>query len=152
MLIGTCHCRATGWELEGDPGTITVCNCTLCRRWGVLWAYDFENERIRLSGESAVYTRAERTDPHLEFRFCPTCACVLAWRERRPGADGRRRTAVNVRLAPPEAVADLRIDYFDGLDTFEDLPVDGRCVRHFWFRADDPEAGRAAPDAPPEGP
>ena len=46
---------------------------------------------------------------------------------------GRRRMAVNVRLAPPEAVADLPIDRFDGLDSFEDLPGDGRCVRDMWF-------------------
>ena len=41
--------------------------------------------------------------------------------------------AVNIRLAPPEAVADLRIDHFDGLDSFDDLPGDGRCVRDVWF-------------------
>jgi hypothetical protein len=40
--------------------------------------------------------------------------------------------AVNVRLAPPDAVRDLPIDLFDGLDTFEDLPSDGRCVRDLW--------------------
>lgn len=41
--------------------------------------------------------------------------------------------AVNLRLAPPEAVADLPIDHFNGLRTFEDLPRDGRCVRDLWF-------------------
>ena len=40
--------------------------------------------------------------------------------------------AVNLRLAPPEAVAALPIDHFDGLDTFDDLPADGRCVRDLW--------------------
>ncbi len=32
--------------------------------------------------------------------------------------------AVNLRLALPEAVADLPIDHFDGLDTFDDRPSD----------------------------
>jgi hypothetical protein len=36
--------------------------------------------------------------------------------------EGRRRMAVNLRQAPPEAVAHLPIDHFDGLDSFEDLP------------------------------
>ena len=40
---------------------------------------------------------------------------------------------MNVRLAEPEAVADLLIDHFDGLTTFEDLPRDGRCVKDLWF-------------------
>jgi hypothetical protein len=31
MLNGTCHCGALSWNLEGDPGSITACNCTLCR-------------------------------------------------------------------------------------------------------------------------
>jgi hypothetical protein len=41
--------------------------------------------------------------------------------------------AVNMRLAPPDLVHDLPIDHFDGLDTFEDLPSNGRCVRDLWF-------------------
>jgi hypothetical protein len=41
--------------------------------------------------------------------------------------------AVNVRLAPPDSVQDLAIDHFDGLDSFEDLPSTGRCVRDLWF-------------------
>ncbi len=133
MLKGTCHCGESGWTLEGDPGGITACNCTLCRRYGTLWAYDYENERIRLAGPAASYTRFDRKSPVLEILFCPRCACVLAWRGLAPEADGRRRMAVNVRLAPPEAVAGLPIDHFDGLATFEDLPRDGRCVRDMWF-------------------
>src|SRR4051812_23571470 len=124
MLRGTCHCGAAGWTLEGDPGPVTACNCTLCRRYGALWAYDYENERIRLFGPRSVYTRAGKPNPALEIHFCPACAGVVCWRGLRLDEDGRRRMAVNVRLAPPEAVADLPIDHFDGLDAFEDLPSD----------------------------
>ena len=82
MLIGSCHCGASQWTLEGDPGPATACNCTLCRRYGALWAYDYEGERIRISGPSAAYTRAGKADPVLEIRFCPACGCVLCWRGR----------------------------------------------------------------------
>ena len=133
MLTGTCHCGAMHWTLEGDPGGITACNCTLCRRYGTLWAYDYENERIRLHGKGSVYTRAGKADPALEIQFCATCGCVMAWRGLRVDDAGRRRIAVNVRMADPEAVAALPIDHFDGLDTFDDLPRDGRCVRDMWF-------------------
>ena len=126
MLNGTCHCGALSWSLEGDPGSITACN-------GTLWAYDYEGERIRISGPSCVYMRRGAGFPDLEIHFCPTCGCVLCWRGLRLQEDGRRRIAVNVRLAPPEAVADLKIDHFDGLNTFTDLPGDGRCVRDLWF-------------------
>lgn len=132
MLEGSCHCGAATWTLQGDPGSISACNCTLCRRYGALWAYDYENERIRVSGPTAAYAR-RRDDPALEILFCPTCASVLAWRGLRLDEAKRRRMAVNVRLAPPDEVADLAIDRFDGLDSFEDLPSEGRCVRDLWF-------------------
>lgn len=132
MLTGTCHCGGAAWTLVGDPGGITACNCTLCRRYGALWAYDYEDERITLTGATSTFRRVGKADPALEIVFCPTCAGVLAWRGLRPEPDGRRRMAVNVRLAQPEAVADLPIDTFDGLDTFEDLPPDGRRVRDLW--------------------
>jgi hypothetical protein len=85
-----------------------------------------------LFGPVSSYTRAGKADPALEILFCPNCACVLAWRGLRLEEDGRRRIAVNVRLVPPELVAHLLIDHFDGLDTFEDLPSSGRCVRDIW--------------------
>ena len=133
MLTGSCHCGAAHWTLEGDPGPVTACNCTLCRRYGALWAYDYENGRIRIAGPTTRYTRPGKQDPSLEIHFCPACGCVLSWRGLRIEPDGRRRMAVNVRLAAPDTVADLPIDHFDGLSTFEDLPSDGRCVRDLWF-------------------
>ena len=133
MLTGTCHCGAAHWTLEGDPGSVTACNCTLCRRYGALWGYDYVDERVRISGPLSAYSRAGKTDPMLEILFCPTCACVLAWRSLHPEPGGRLRIAVNVRLAEPDAVAGLLIDHFDGLDAFEDLPGDSRCVRDMWF-------------------
>jgi len=132
MLTGSCHCGGSHWTLKGDPGSITACNCTLCRRYGTLWAYDYEGERITVQGPTSSYSRADEEDPSLEILFCPACACVLAWRGLRPRPDGRRRMAVNLRLAPPDEVADLPIRQFDGLDTFKDLPSTGRCVRDFW--------------------
>jgi hypothetical protein len=129
MIEGSCLCGAVRWSFDGDPGSATACNCTACRRYGVLWVYDFENERIRVAGPTKAYVRGRA----LEFHFCPECGCVTHWRGLRPEEDGRRRIAVNVRLAEPDAVAHLLIDHFDGLDSFEDLPRDGRCVRDYWF-------------------
>jgi hypothetical protein len=133
MLTGACHCGACHWTFDGDPGPATACNCTLCRRYGALWVYDYEGERISVLGATASYSRTDKPDPSLEILFCPTCAGVLCWRGLRLDPEGRRRIAVNVRLAEPDAVADLPIERFDGLETFNDLPSDGRCVRDLWF-------------------
>jgi hypothetical protein len=47
MIKGSCHCGALSWSFDGMPESVTACNCTLCRRYGALWIYDFEGERIR---------------------------------------------------------------------------------------------------------
>jgi hypothetical protein len=41
MVEGSCHCGAVRWSFDGTPESATACNCTVCRRYGVLWAYDF---------------------------------------------------------------------------------------------------------------
>lgn len=83
-------------------------------------------------GTTRTYRRIGKDDPALEIVFCGICASVLAWRGLRLEADGRRRMAVNVRLADLETVAHLPIDHFDGLDSFEDFPSTGKVVRDLW--------------------
>ncbi len=129
MIHGSCRCGAVKWQFEGTPDGATACNCTTCRRYGTLWAYDYEGEGITTSGETRVYKPGDS----LGFHFCPTCGCVAYWRGLEPDAEGRRRIAVNLRLAEPDTVAAIPIDHFDGLETWDDLPSDGKCVRDMWF-------------------
>ncbi len=129
MLRGTCHCGAVAWEFRGTPESATACNCTVCRRYGALWAYDYENEGISFTGPTSSYVRGKA----IEFHFCPRCGCVALWRARQTDEQGRRRIAVNLRLTEPGPIASLPIDHFDGLDAFDDLPRDGRCIRDLWF-------------------
>lgn len=131
MIEGSCHCGALRWSFDGPLESATACNCTVCRRYGTLWAYGYEGEEIAVTGPTTVYGWGRRT---LEFNFCPTCGCVAAWRATKAREDGRRRIAVNLRLADdPDQIAGLLIDHFDGLDSFEDLPRDGKCIRDMWF-------------------
>jgi hypothetical protein len=129
MIEGACLCGAVRWSFDGIPESATACNCTACRRYGTLWAYDYEGERIKVSGPTRAYVRGR----HLGFHFCPECGCVAYWRGHSADENGRRRIAVNLRLAEPGAVGAIVIDHFDGLDTFEDLGRDGRCVADMWF-------------------
>ena len=129
MTIGACHCGAVHWRFEGAIDSATACNCSICRRFGVLWAYDFENAAILVSGPTTTYSWGDQS---IGFHFCPKCGCVAYWRAMQIDAEGRRRIAVNLRLAEPEAVAAVAIDRFDGLVSFKDLPRDGRCVADYW--------------------
>lgn len=129
MIEGSCLCGSVRWKFRGQPDGATACNCTACRRYGVLWAYDYEGEGIEVAGATRPYVRGRA----LEFHFCPDCGCMAFWRAKKTDADGRLRIAVNLRLAEPAAVATIPIDHFDGLDSFDDLPRDGRCVADYWF-------------------
>ena len=129
MIEGSCHCGAAWWTFEGQPDGATACNCTVCRRYGALWAYDYEGLGIKIYGTAKAYRRGSAID----FHFCETCGCVAWWLGQKADGQGLRRIAVNLRLAEPAAVASIPIDHFDGLETFDDLPRDGKCVMDMWF-------------------
>lgn len=129
MIQGSCLCDAARWQSDGELDGATACNCTACRRYGVLRAYDYENEAITVSGRTQTYVRGTA----LEFPFCPACGCLAYWRSQQADPAGRRRIALNLHLAEPDVVARIPIDHFDGLDTFNDLPRDGKCVADCWF-------------------
>jgi hypothetical protein len=129
MLEGACHCGAVRWQYDKQPEGATACNCTVCRRYGTLWIYGHEGEGVRVTGGTHSYRRGTAID----FHFCAVCGCIAFYRARKLDADGRRKIAVNVRLSEPATVAHIPVDHFDGLDKFDDLPRDGRCVRDYWF-------------------
>jgi len=129
MIHGACLCGGVKFRFEAPVESATACNCTACRRYGALWIYDYDGHGVHVEGPTAAYVRGEA----LGFHFCATCGCVTHWRALKAGDDGRWRLAVNARLAEPDAVAHLLIDHFDGFDTWDDLPRDGRCVKDYWF-------------------
>lgn len=130
MIEGSCHCGKVGWSFDGIPEGATACNCTVCRRYGALWAHDYEGHRVRVWGPTLPYVRGKT----LGYHFCPHCGCVAYSRGLALGDDGRRWIAINLRLAQdPEAIGAIAIDHFEGLNSFEDLPRDGRCVTDMWF-------------------
>ncbi|MGF1626825.1 MAG: GFA family protein [Alphaproteobacteria bacterium] len=134
VMRGRCLCGSVGWSFAGEIADATICNCTACRRSGALWAYDYDGYGIRIDdpqGKLTPFTRGPGSS--LSFNFCRTCGNLVSWRGLKPGDDGRTRIAVNLRLAEPEAVAEIPLQRFDGLHSFDDLPRDGRCIADVWF-------------------
>ena len=39
MIVSSCHCGTVKLEILSAPEEVTDCNCSICRRYGVLWAY-----------------------------------------------------------------------------------------------------------------
>ncbi len=129
-IEGACHCGSVSWRFEAVPESATACSCTVCRRWGALWAYGFRDEAWQVQGETRRYMREPKT---IEFHFCPDCGCVAYWCTPGPGEDGRYYGAVNLRLAEPAAVAAVPINHFDGLGSGKSVEGSAGCVADLWF-------------------
>jgi hypothetical protein len=107
VLIATCHCAAVRLEIEGELTTVTDCNCSICRRYGTLWAY-FSPTRVVLTGALDTYQWGDRD---LVFHRCRTCGCVTHWSAVDVTHD---RMGINARLLPPEILATATVKPWDG--------------------------------------
>ena len=131
MLEGSCHCGTVKWSYPLKLESVTACNCTLCRRYGALWAYGHLEEGIKVSGETSAYMRGRKING---YHFCKQCGCLAYYLCNTANKEGQFRIAVNLRMiSEPEKIASLPIDHFEGLVSFEDLPRDGRCVKDLWY-------------------
>jgi hypothetical protein len=106
MIEATCHCGAVHLEIETAPTKVTDCNCSICRRYGTLWAY-YTLKQVRVAGETDTY---EWDDKSLKFHRCKVCGCVTHWS---PNND-RDRMGVNARLMTPEVLGAATVQQLDG--------------------------------------
>ena len=115
MIEASCHCGAVKLEIETPPATVTYCNCSICRRYGVLWAY-YPPIQVRIAkgdGATHIYMWDDRS---IEFHRCKSCGCVTHW----AAVDrARDRMGINARLMEPAILAKARVRKLDGADTGE---------------------------------
>lgn len=118
MLIGTCHCGAVQVEIPRRPRTLTNCNCSICRRYGVLWAYyKAPDVRVRCKpGATESYSWGRKS---LKFIRCRECGCLISWKRIQPRQDNYM--GVNARNFEPSALGAVRIRLLDGADTWKYL-------------------------------
>jgi hypothetical protein len=112
MVEASCHCGAVRLTCDAAPAEMTDCNCSICRRYGVLWAY-YSPRAVQLQpgGATDIYMWDDRT---VEFHRCQTCGCVTHWSAVDKTID---RMGVNARLMPREIIAHARVRHLDGADT-----------------------------------
>lgn len=131
MIKGSCHCGQVKWTYLIPLESVTACNCSLCRRYGALWAYGFNVDDVKTEGSTKAYQWGNR---HSGFHFCTNCGGLAYYLANKPDQQGRLKVAVNIRMVDKaDEVQELRIDHFDGHDKFEDLPSDGKKVKDLWF-------------------
>jgi hypothetical protein len=119
VIHGACHCGAVTFEYPGPPEKLTSCNCSLCRRIGGLWAYAPKNQ-IKLQYAADAVIKYVWGDKMLATVSCKNCGSTTHWEPLSDTAQDARM-AVNMRMADPKAIENVRIRRFDGADTWEFL-------------------------------
>lgn len=116
MLSATCHCGAVKVEVPRKPRSLTNCNCSICRRYGVLWAY-YRDADVRLHAEPGATDDYVWGDKTQKFIRCGTCGCVMQWKKLQVGPG--TETGVNARNFEPDALGDVKIRLLDGANTWK---------------------------------
>ena len=111
MLTATCHCGAVRIEVPRRPPSITNCNCSVCRRYGTLWAYYKESE-VRVFCEPTATKAYSWGRGALQFVRCDNCGCITHWKRVQAVVGGTM--GVNARNIEPEALGPVRIRLLDG--------------------------------------
>jgi hypothetical protein len=118
MIVATCHCGAIRVEAPRRPRSLTDCNCSICRRYGALWAY-YRADTVRVHAVRGAAEAYVWGGERLRFVRCARCGCVTHWERTRPTATSR--VGVNARNFPPDVLGALRVRHLDGASSWKYL-------------------------------
>ncbi len=116
MLTASCHCGAVRVEIPRRPRQLTSCNCSICRRYGTLWAY-FKARDVAVRAKVGALDRYSWGDKSLWFVRCARCGCITHWIPVRPTA--KSRIGVNARNLDREIFESIRVRHLDGASTWK---------------------------------
>src|SRR5262245_40357036 len=112
--VATCHCGSVRIRVVQLPRTLTRCNCSICRRYGALWAY-YKPTSVQIDapkGGLAKYSWNRRIREHHRCKWCG-CVTHYTYRTRRL----RGTIAVNACNFELAAIAHARVRHMDGAAT-----------------------------------
>lgn len=118
MIQTSCHCGAVKLQIDDElPKTLTLCNCSVCHRYGSLMAY-FSPSKVQIFAEPDALQKYEWGDKGLAFIRCATCGCYSHWVANDPNLD---RMGVNARLFENTDLGQIKVRRFDGKNTWKFL-------------------------------
>jgi len=109
---GSCHCGKVAFSVEADPpaGAMT-CNCSHCRRKGLLLAFFPAEQFSLLRGEQDLKSYWFYKH-NIEHQFCTTCGTQPFALGKMP--DGAPMRAINLRCVESIDLDALEITKVDG--------------------------------------
>jgi hypothetical protein len=127
-IEGTCLCGAVQLGVARMPRQVTQCNCSVCRRYGTLWAY-YRRSAVSITAARGALEEFSRRPRGLKFVRCGSCGCVICWDSRRKQPD--RRIGVNMRNFEQGAMAAVPVKVLDGDKTWR--VVEGYVKPAMWI-------------------
>ena len=116
MFKAQCHCKNITLITKNIPTSLTSCNCSICNRYGALWAYyNAEDVEIRISdAPTSAYLWDKK---EIKFHHCSKCGCATHYTS--VGIDGQKLTVINTRMAELKEMENIPVKKFDGADTWK---------------------------------
>ena len=115
MTEASCHCGTVRLICDVAPAEVTDCNCSICRRYGALWAY-YPASWIQIEarkGGLASYSWRRKVRAYIR---CKRCGCITHYKYRKKWGQGT--VAVNANNFEPEALKGVRVRKLDGASTW----------------------------------
>jgi hypothetical protein len=113
VVTASCHCGSIRIDIDSPPTEVTDCNCSICRRYGALWAY-YSLRQVRFTPadpRTDVYMWDDRS---LQFHRCKICGCVTHWA---PVDKAHDRMGINARLMDLPVLGAARVRRLDGANS-----------------------------------
>jgi hypothetical protein len=126
MISATCHCGAVRIDMHRRPRSLTSCNCSVCRRYGAIWAY-YARKGLDYHYASDAIVPYAWGNANIEFFHCRSCGCVTHYERTKKQGD-QTRVGVNVRNVEPAELDGIPLRRLDGAVTWKTL---GRW-KHRW--------------------
>jgi hypothetical protein len=108
-MQGGCHCGKVRFKVTADLDNVTVCNCSICTKKGILHLIVPPEQFELLSGKDDLATYTFNTGV-AKHSFCRTCG-IHAFYVPRSDPD---KIDVNARCIDDIDLAALDLKYFDG--------------------------------------
>ena len=116
----TCHCGAVSICLSDKPTEVYECNCSICRRLGVLWAY-YHCDDVKFEKGEGTTNAYAWNNKVLEFHSCSQCGCTTHWAAT--DRSFKERMGVNARLIDGLHRKNTKLGFVDHGD-----------IGYFWSR------------------
>ena len=117
-VTATCHCGAVHIHVRKAPRTLTQCNCSICRRYGALWAY-YVPSSVHIEAPRFALERYSWKNRIRDYYRCKKCGCVTHYKYRK--RSDWNTVGVNAVNFDPAVITAARIRRLDGAKTWKFL-------------------------------